>query len=152
MPSKVRQKKIMEKLNRAQKMLNFGASKPRVKGRLGPWGPLDLHLLFVHQLSQLPCWPPRGKQVSHQRWMWGIYCKHMIKHVRKPSWLWASGQISPEVQSSGISGLTKETYVLQLFFLKRITKPNISFNSAIHWQLLYPQNTLALNSCYQILL
>ena len=32
MPSEARQKKIMEKLNRAQKMLNFGASKPRVKG------------------------------------------------------------------------------------------------------------------------
>ena len=25
-------------------MLNFGASKPRVKGGLGPRGPLDLHL------------------------------------------------------------------------------------------------------------
>ena len=26
-------------------MLNFGASKPRVKGGLGPQGPLDLHLV-----------------------------------------------------------------------------------------------------------
>ena len=39
MPSEGRQKKIMEKLNRAQKMLNFGASKPRVKGGQGPQGP-----------------------------------------------------------------------------------------------------------------
>ena len=39
MPSEARQKKIMEKLNRAQKMLNFGASKPRVGGGPGPPGP-----------------------------------------------------------------------------------------------------------------
>ena len=38
----------MEKLNRAQKMLNFGASKPRVKGGPGPPGPpLDPHLIFM---------------------------------------------------------------------------------------------------------
>ena len=29
----------MEKLNRAPKILNFGASKPRVKGGLGPRDP-----------------------------------------------------------------------------------------------------------------
>ena len=38
MPSEARQKKIMEKLNRA-KMLNFGASKPRVKGGWPPGAP-----------------------------------------------------------------------------------------------------------------
>ena len=27
-------------------MLNSGASKPRIKGGLGPWGPLDLCLLM----------------------------------------------------------------------------------------------------------
>ena len=27
-------------------MLNFGASKPRVKGGPGPRGPLDPHLMF----------------------------------------------------------------------------------------------------------
>ena len=48
MPGEARQKKIMEKLNRAQKMLNFGASKSRVKG--GPWPPgppLDPRLRFA---------------------------------------------------------------------------------------------------------
>ena len=39
MPSEARQKKIVEKLNRAQEMLNFGASKPRVRGGPGPPGP-----------------------------------------------------------------------------------------------------------------
>ena len=31
-------KKIMEKLNRAQKCLILGASKTRAKGSPGPWG------------------------------------------------------------------------------------------------------------------
>ena len=35
-------------------MLNFGASKPRVKGGPGPWGPLDLHL------SHQPEWSPES--------------------------------------------------------------------------------------------
>ena len=40
MPSEARQKKIMEKLNRAQKTFNFVASNPRIKGgqALGPPG------------------------------------------------------------------------------------------------------------------
>ena len=38
MPSEARQKKIMEKLNRA-KNAQFGASKPRVGGGPGPPGP-----------------------------------------------------------------------------------------------------------------
>ena len=32
-------------------MLNSGASKPRVKGVLGLWGPLDLHLIIHNAIS-----------------------------------------------------------------------------------------------------
>ena len=49
MPSEARQKKIMEKLNRAPKMLNFGASKPRVKGGPGPRAPPDPCLFLPNQ-------------------------------------------------------------------------------------------------------
>ena len=30
---------------------------------------------YVEEMAQLPCWPPRGQQVSHQRWISGnMYC------------------------------------------------------------------------------
>ena len=35
-------------------MLNYGASKPRVKGESGPRGSLDPHLVFVLQGTQHP--------------------------------------------------------------------------------------------------
>ena len=46
MPSEVRQKKIMKKLNRAQKCSILGPQKPRVKGgaRVPGVPPLDPHL------------------------------------------------------------------------------------------------------------
>ena len=39
-------------------MLNFGASKPRVKGGPGPWAPLDLHLWVGGggSMMSLPIW------------------------------------------------------------------------------------------------
>ena len=52
MPSEARQKKIMEKLNGGPKMLNFGASKPRVKGGPGP-PPPDPHLLLLLRMFLL---------------------------------------------------------------------------------------------------
>ena len=39
MPSEVRQKKIMEKLNRAQKCSILGPQNLGSGGGLGPWGP-----------------------------------------------------------------------------------------------------------------
>ena len=69
--------------------------------------------------NRLPCWPSRGQQVSHQRWIWGIHCMQVTKHARRdPPWLWNPEQMSPEVQKRGISGPTKRTCVLQIFFLK----------------------------------
>ena len=35
----------------------------------------------------LPCWLPRGQQVSHQRWIWGIHCAQARKHASKGSTL-----------------------------------------------------------------
>ena len=51
------------------------------------------------------CWLPRGQQVSHQRWIWGIHCMQ----VKDPPWLWNPGQTSPEVQNRGINVPTKRT-------------------------------------------
>ena len=32
-------------------------------------------------------WSPRGQQVSHQRWIWGIHCTQATKHVSQGSTL-----------------------------------------------------------------
>ena len=67
------------------------------------------------------CWPSRGQQVSHQRWIWGIHCVQLIKstQARDPPWLWNPGQTSPEVQTRVISGPTKRICVLQKNFLRK---------------------------------
>ena len=31
---------------------------------------------YVNETVRLPCWPPRGQQVSHQRRISGIHCAH----------------------------------------------------------------------------
>ena len=31
------------------------------------------------RMAQLPCWQPRGQQVSCQRWIWGFHCAHWSK-------------------------------------------------------------------------
>ena len=46
-------------------------------------------------------------------------CRQENMQVRDPLWLWNSGQMSPEVQNRGITGLTKRTDVLQKLFWKR---------------------------------
>ena len=61
--------------------------------------------------DRLPYWPPRGRQVLHQRWIWGIHCAQARKHTSEGS--------SPEVQNRGISGPTKRTHVLQKYMKKK---------------------------------
>ena len=33
------------------------------------------------RMAQLPCWPPSGQQVLHQRWIWGFCCMQAMKHA-----------------------------------------------------------------------
>ena len=33
------------------------------------------------EMAQSPCWLPRGQQVLHQRWIWGICCVQTTKHT-----------------------------------------------------------------------
>ena len=35
------------------------------------------------KVAQLPCRPPRGQQVLHQRWILGIHCTHVTKHASR---------------------------------------------------------------------
>ena len=49
-------------------MLNFGASKPRVKGGLGPRGPLDPHLLT--KVSKVFNYQILNKQILLFTWFW----------------------------------------------------------------------------------
>ena len=52
MPSKARLKKIQKNVKRALKSLNFGASKPGVRGGPGPPGPpVDPHLNLYIAMS-----------------------------------------------------------------------------------------------------
>ena len=37
--------------------------------------------------ARVPCWPSIGQQVLHQRWIYGIHCTQMKKHVSKGSTL-----------------------------------------------------------------
>ena len=56
---------------------------------------------YVDEMAWLPCWPPRGRQVLHHRWIRG------------------QGRHHPKVQNRGISGPSKRTRVL--LFLTRNT-------------------------------
>ena len=59
---------------------------------------------------------------------WGIHCAQARKmKARNPPWLWNPGQTSSEVQNSSISGHTKETCVLQIFFKKKRSDRFIRF-------------------------
>ena len=56
----------------------------------------------------------RGRQVSHQRWIWRIPSAGEEAHKRgNTSWLWNPGQTSPEDQNRSISGPTKRNDVLK---------------------------------------
>ena len=35
------------------------------------------------EMAQPPCWPPRGQQVSHQKWLQGFACMQMMKYTRE---------------------------------------------------------------------
>ena len=46
--------------------------------------PMASYLPLLHACRKhdwLACWPSRGWQVSHQRWIWGICCTQMRKHT-----------------------------------------------------------------------
>ena len=36
---------------------------------------------YVDEMVQLPCWPPKGQQMSHHRWIWRISCLQVMKHA-----------------------------------------------------------------------
>ena len=36
---------------------------------------------YMDETPWLPCWPPRGQQVLHQRWILGICCPQAMKHA-----------------------------------------------------------------------
>ena len=58
------------------------------------------------------CWPPRGQQVWHQRWIWRIHYTQATKHIIFET----PGQTSPEVQNRGISGSQKDMCYPKIFF------------------------------------
>ena len=33
------------------------------------------------RMAGLPCWLPRGQQVSYPRWVWGFHCTQVMKHA-----------------------------------------------------------------------
>ena len=53
--------------------------------------------------ARLPCWPSRGQQVSHQRWISGIHCAQVRKHASEGSTLSLKpgGDVTTEVQNKG---------------------------------------------------
>ena len=139
-------------------MLNFGASKPRVKGGPGPPGAppgsapgavQDKHygaqlLSFVPNdkgkcksfrtnaaKSMKP--HPRGQEVSHQMWICGIHCKQISKHASKVSIL----TLNPPVldfwrRLASISHPTTRIDVLPNFFLKKVYKPQVPWERGFH--------------------
>ena len=48
---------------------------------------ISLASTWIKKKAWLPCWPPRGQQMLHQRWIWGIHCTQALK-------LWADITIS----------------------------------------------------------
>ena len=66
MLSEARQKKIMEKLNRAQKCSILGPQNLGSRGGPGPRAPLDPHLCSSEFSSKWLFWP------FHLIWLWGI--------------------------------------------------------------------------------
>ena len=103
------------------------------------------------KVAWLSCRLSRGRQVSHQRWIWGM-ARRQESMQASPPWLWNPGQMSPEVQNRGISGPTKRTCVLKTKQKKNNAraKVNISFCSLgrgnILWIILFSTSlTLSLS-------
>ena len=46
------------------------------------WKKTTCTSMWIKQ-ARLPCWPSRGQQVSHQRWIWGIPCIQAMKHTSR---------------------------------------------------------------------
>ena len=77
-----------------------------------------------------PFWSPRGQQVSHQRWIWGICCRQLTKHISKgihPGFeTQGKSHQGKRHQRSNISGPTKRADVVQTFKKRRNVKhPNL---------------------------
>ena len=67
----------------------------------------------------------RGRQMSHQMWIWGIHCE----------------ETSPGVQNRGISGPTKRTYVLQIV-LKKINEGQQTWKKRYAFSIVQYEQTL----------
>ena len=92
------------------------------------WAPPMLVYKYVDWMVCLPCWPQRGQQVSHLRGIWGIhYMQATCMQVRESIMALKPGQMSPQVQNRGISGLQKRTDVFQK--LKKL----ITINRKVSW-------------------
>ena len=74
--------------------------------------------------ARLPCWLPRGQQVSHQRRIWGINCTEARKHESKGSTL----ALKPRVDATrspkqGYQWLHKKDLCPSKIWKKRVRCP-----------------------------
>ena len=64
----------------------------------------------------LPCWPSRGRQMSQQRWIWGIHCMQVRKQASKGSTLVLKAMADvTESSKQGLSGPTKGLMSSKIF-------------------------------------
>ena len=83
---------------------------------------------YVDETARLPCWPPRGQQVSHQSWILG-HCMQMMKPT--------SEGIHPSFKTQGRHHHTSKTgvapqkgFMCCRFFLKT----TVWRNTSLLWQ------------------
>ena len=102
-------------------------------------------LLYVqvcgYEKTLLPCWPSRGQQVSHQRWIWRIHCMQVTKHV---SWGIHHGfempGKCPQKSKKGHQWTHKKDRCLRKYIFKKIipswckvsSKIQASFTTAVY--------------------
>ena len=84
-------------------------------------------------MAQLPCWLPRGQQVSQQRGIWGFHCTQVTKHVSvdiHPSFKTQSRRHQKSKTGISVDPQKVSTMTIPLAVDEKLT---LHVNTPLHW-------------------
>ena len=105
------------------------------------------NLMFVRksmdETTRLPCWLPRGQQVSHEKWIWGICCTQATKQARESTVALKPRADITRSPKQGYQWPHKKDLCPAIFFIKKhpeVTKINML--TLRPWRVVTPQRSL----------
>ena len=115
--------------------------------------PMLEHVQVGMKMARPQCWPSRGQQASHQKWIWGIHCTGQESMQVRDSGFEIQNRHHQNSKNRGIS-VPMQTLMSSKNFKtnkikkkKKIQKEKWNLPGAFVFKIVLPWNTMRLTRC-----